>query len=514
MDILGIRPELISGSLDVASIEDTKERRWSHRTAKTKIMCTLGPATRTKEKIIELLNEGMEIARFNLSHETHEFHSEVVVNLRQACKETGKNCALLLDTHGPEIRTGEMKEQFKNVILKQGQTFTFYVNFVLGDNEKCSIKNFFDLPKFVQKGDQIFVDYGKISFTIKSISKFMIVTEVDNEGSLGDNKIVTIVGKKANIEKPFLSYQDTVDIDFAVRMGFDVIAISYVSRAEDVEDIRSLPGVTESGIKLVSKIESQIALDNLEAIASVSDGIYVSRSDLAVEVPFYAMPHIQKRIATHCNKIGMPCILATQVLGSMAWNPRPTRAECTDITNAIFEGYDCIVLTDSTAGDASGNFGSYAVESVVRLNKQIKEAEKEIKYRLEYSKIRNFTVGSSDMSISESVASSAVKTAWDVEATLIIVLTTGLSEGYVAKYRPHTPILCVTDSSQTSRQVLIRRACISLLLESLEDREKASETAIAYAKKHRLIEPGELVVEIYGDPSNEVGVASVRVIKV
>jgi len=484
-----------------------KEKQWAHRTIKTKIMCTIGPATQSKEAIIKLLAEGMDIARLNFSHGSLKFHKKVVDNFREACKETGKHCALVMDTHGPEIRTGVMKPECKNVVLKEGQEFTFYVNYLLGDQHKCCIKNYWELPKMVQPGDHLFVDYGKVSFTVKTVTRFSIITTVDNEAPMGDNKIVTIVGKRANFDKAFLSYQDTVDIDFAVRNKFDFIAISYVGKAEDVEDIRSLPGVKEAGIKLISKIESAAILNNLESIIDVSDAIYVARSELAVEVPYYLMPQKQREIAAKCNKVGKPAILATQVLGSMAYNPRPTRAECTDIANAILEGYDCVVLTDSTAG------GNYAVESVIRLSLQAKEVEKEIKYRQLYSKIRGYTLGNPDISISESVASSAVKTAWDVDAALIIVLTAdGYTQRYVAKYRPHTPILCVSSNPQTARQVLLARSCISMLVDHLDDKEEAMQQAIKFAKEKHLLSSGEFVVAIYG--SGELGVANFHVIKV
>jgi len=426
-----------------------------------------------------------------------------VKKIRELSKETGKECGILLDTKGPEIRTGGFKDGKTSVKLKAGQTFTFYVNFIRGDETKVSIK-YWNLPKLVKPGEKLYADYGLISFTVQAVEDKAIITTVDNDGTLGENKIVTVHGMRSNLDNPFLTYQDTVDIDFAVTHQLDFISASYVARPEDILEIRRLPGVTESGIKILAKIESAEGIQNFDAILAVADGIQISRSDIANEIPVEKVAYVQKQIIRKCNLAGKPVMVANQILNSMQFNPRPTRAECTDLANAVFEGVDCVVLTNTTATAKC----AYPVKSIKVACKQIYEVEtKLIRYRDVYNVIREHMIYSDNIEMpwAESVTSSAVKTAWDLDATVIIVISeNGNAARYVAKYRPHTPIICVTSTPMTARQVLISRGVIPLLLTTkvTGDPIPVIKQAISKTKEWGIAKPGEYAIAIYGEGTN------------
>lgn len=378
--------------------------------------------------------------------------------------------------------------------LQAKQKFTFFTNFTRGDNTHITI-NYWDLPKYVKKGDKLISDYGRIEFSVDSVSAKAIETTVINDGFLYPNKIVTISGTE-EINFPFLSFQDTVDVDFAVKHHIDFISASRLNGAEDIEDIRTLPGVVESGIKILVKIENRKRIEKLSDILHAADGIIITRSDIAIDTPLEYIAPLQKLIARESCLKGKPVYVQNQILNSMVENPRPTRAECTDIANAVLESIDGVVLTNCTA---VGQFPSQCVKIALS---QCLDVEENNHYKEIFDEIRDQLDERKDQSISESVCSSAVKTAWDVNATCIVAITkTGETAGRIAKYQPHIPVICVT-TQRSARYVLLYRGTIPIIVNSTDSdvnsREMLLEIGIKSAKEMGLLKVGECVIAVTG----------------
>eukprot|EP01120_Amphizonella_sp_Union-15-10_P017489 TRINITY_DN9724_c0_g1_i1.p1 TRINITY_DN9724_c0_g1~~TRINITY_DN9724_c0_g1_i1.p1 ORF type:complete len:491 (+),score=77.48 TRINITY_DN9724_c0_g1_i1:37-1509(+) len=464
-----------------------------HRAIKTHIVCTIGPDTKAVEKLLELKRAGMSVARMNFSHGSHPFHQSIIENVREAVSIDGIYCALMLDTKGPEIRTGKLLGDKKSVTLTKGTKFLFTNDqSVLGDETKVNT-TYEKLPKTVKPGDTILVDDGLISFKVEKCIDGEVYTEVLNTGNLGNIKGVNLPG--VVVDLPAVTEKDKEDIAFGVRMGVDFIAASFIRTAANVDEIRNLPGVADAGIKIISKIESEEGLDNFTAILKVSDGIMVARGDLGVEIPIEKVANAQKMMIRECNYAGKPVITATQMLDSMINFPRPTRAEATDVSNAVFDGTDCVMLSGETAS------GKYPVEAVKTMHRICLETERVIEYRTLYTSLRKRILAkqNGNISVSESICSSAVKTSWDLRASLIVVISeSGNTVRFVSKYRPHCPILCVTCLPLTARQVLISRSAFPLLVDSMLGTEQLIQKAIAYAKSLGLVKAGELVVTTSG----------------
>jgi pyruvate kinase len=353
-----------------------------------------------------------------------------------------------------------------------------------------------------------------ISFTVLEVKDKAIITTVDNDATLGENKIATVHGMRSNLDNPFLTYQDTLDMDFAVTHGLDFVTVSYAAKAADIEEIRALPGVAESGIKIYAKVQNKEAIDNFDNLLAVADGVQISRSSIANEIPVEKVAYVQKTLIRKCNLAGKPVLVANQILNSMEKNPRPTRAECTDIANAVFEGADTIILTNTTGQPNC----AYPVKSIKVLRQQCLEVEtKLIKYRELYAAIRDYMLYEEPehITLAESVTSSAVKTAWDLDATLIIVLSeNGDALRFVSKYRPHTPIYCVTSNPQVARQVLLSRGAVPYLTDSIPtgDVLPIVQAAIKKAKDVNLVAGGEYAIAISGidaDSSRETNMYQV-----
>jgi len=466
------------------------------RTTKTKIICTIGPASNSVEILKQLLISGMSVARLNFSHGTHEYHQNTIDSVREACRQSGRICALMLDTKGPEIRTGKLKN--KTAQLEVGQKFIFTTDQSCIGDESIVSTSYTDLPSSIHPGDIILVDDGNIQFRVEEINEGEVHCVVLNRAVLKETKGVNLPG--INLTLPAVSERDISDINFGVQNDIDFIAASFINRASDVELIRNIPGVRESNIKIISKIETQQGIDNFKEILAASDGAMVARGDLGVEIPIERITNVQKMMIKECNIAGKPVITATQMLESMINNPRPTRAEVSDVANAVYDGSDCVMLSGETAA------GKYPIETVNIMRKICRETEKTLSYRNIYTSLRKMVHQmkewtTSPTSITESVASSAVKTAWDLNATILIAITeSGQTARLLAKYRPHIPILCITHNPKTARQALLSRGVIPFMVERLNTPNNNSQikASLEWSKERNLIRTSEIAVCVAG----------------
>lgn len=478
-------------ALKRASIGDSTPHVPAAQKTKTKIICTIGPASNTVETIGQLVEAGMSVVRLNFSHGTHEYHANIIKNTRQYLEQSGKIVALMLDTKGPEIRTGKLVDG-KPVELQAGKPFTLICDpAFVGDATKVGI-DYMSLPTTVKPGDRILVDDGLIALVVNKTSEGRVDCTIDNNGMLGQNKGVNLPGMIVDL--PGVTEKDKADIAFGVEQDVDFIAASFIRTAAQVNEIRDLPGVREKGIKIISKIENQEGLNNFEEILEASDGIMVARGDLGVEIPIERVFAAQKMMIRRSNAVGKPVITATQMLESMTKNPRPTRAETTDVANAVLDGSDCVMLSGETAN------GSYPVETVEMMAKVCREAERGIDHReLFLARRKADTEGRRNTNISDSIASSAVKTAWDVEAALIVCLTeTGSVVRAVSKYRPHTMIYAITAYHKTAAQTLVSRGTLPILVDSMQGTDDVIHNALDQAKGAGIVRKGEIVVVTSG----------------
>jgi pyruvate kinase len=326
---------------------------------------------------------------------------------------------------------------------------------------------------------------------LKVLDNGWIESKAENSGTMGENKNVNLPG--VIVDLPAVTEKDIKDIEFGIQQEVDMIAASFIRKADDVKEIRALPGVKESKILIISKIESQEGLDNFDEIVDTSDGVMVARGDLGVQIPIKKVATAQKMMITKCNSVGKPVITATQMLESMINNPRPTRAEATDVANAVFDGSDCVMLSGETAA------GKYPLEAVQTMAQICFQAESDIDYRALYRKIRELVIAP-PISVPDTIASSSVKSSWDINATAIICLTeTGNTARLVSKYRPSCPILCVTPNATVSRQIQISRGCIPYLVDSMKGTDQVLDRAIRYAKDElKIVKSGDYVVVTSG----------------
>jgi len=389
-----------------------------------------------------------------------------------------------VDTKGAEIRTGLLKEG-KEVLLEKGQKFSLIPDIsVIGDNTRVGI-DYKNLSKLIKPGSSVLIDDGLISLTVNNVSSTSIDCQVNNTAPLGQNKGLNL----PNIEfvEPAITERDIKDIQYAIDQNLDFIAASFVRSADDVMTIRRILDKAKSGIKVISKIENRQGLENFDAILKVSDGIMVARGDLGVEIPIEQVTLAQKMMIRKCNAAGKFVITATQMLESMVKNPSPTRAEAGDVSNAVFDGTDCVMLSGETAK------GLYPVESVKMMADICREAEISTNYRATFSISRE--AQQIKIPIAESIASSAVKAAFDLKASMVIVLTeSGNTARLVAKYRPNVPILTVTSSERAARQCLISRALFPLLVGSMSGTASLTHRAILAAENIGFCKIGDIIV--------------------
>jgi pyruvate kinase len=459
---------------------------------KTKIVCTIGPASESKEVFTELVKNGLNVARLNFSHGNHEEHLARINMIKEVREELGIPVAILLDTKGPEIRTGDFIDGV--VELTEGQEFTLTTEDVLGDETRCRI-TYEGLPKDVEKGSRILIDDGLIELEVVNVPNDKeIKCIVKNGGTVKNKKGVNVPGVKINL--PAITEKDISDIEFGIKNGIDFIAASFIRKADDVHEIRKILEKNDGHhIQIISKIENQEGIDNIDEIIEVSDGIMVARGDLGVEVPTEIVPLMQKIMINKCNKAGKPVITATQMLDSMIRNPRPTRAEVTDVANAIFDGTDAIMLSGETAA------GKYPIEAVRTMANIAQTTESS----LDYEAILRKRGAGKETSVTYAVSHATCTTAQDLGASAIISATSsGFTARMVSKFRPKAPIIAATTSEQVLRRMLLIWGVRPVLIKEANSTDEVFQLSVEKAKECGYIENGDLVVITAGIP---VGVA-------
>lgn len=453
---------------------------------KTKIVCTIGPASESVEKLVQLIEKGMNVARLNFSHGTHAEHLARVKNIREAAAKTGTVVAIMLDTKGPEIRTGVLKTE--KIRLVNGRKIKLTPKEVEGTEELLSL-SYPDLTKDVAPGDRILIADGLVELRVEKVVDDYVECMIVNGGEIGSRKNVNIPGVKVKL--PSITEKDVEDINFAVEHGFDFIAASFVRTAGDVLAIRRILEEKDADISIIAKIESRQGMENIDEILKVADGIMVARGDLGVEIPTEEVPLVQKMIIEKCNRAGKPVITATQMLESMVHNPRPTRAEATDIANAIFDGTDAIMLSGETA---AGEFPVEAVQIMARIAQRTEVAlrYKELSIKREASPLRTVT---------DAISHATCTTAFDLGAAAIITSTkSGYTARMVSKYRPHAPIIAVTPKMSVVRKLNLVWGVYPLLVAETTGTDEMIAEAIQTSLAANLIKCGDLVVITAGVP--------------
>jgi pyruvate kinase len=459
---------------------------------KTKIVCTIGPSSESLENTKKLIMAGMNVARLNFSHGDFEEHGNRIKTIRQACKDLNKTVAILLDTKGPEIRLGKMKEE--PIELVQGEYITMTTQEILGDKDRIPV-TYTELPSDVHVGSTILIDDGLIGLTVVDIQGTEIKCQIINSGPIKSKKGVNVPG--VAISMPGLTDKDIGDIKFGIEMDIDFIAASFVRRASDVLEIRELLERHDARqVQIISKIENQQGVDNLDEILEVSDGLMVARGDLGVEIPAEEVPLVQKRMIEKCNRAGKPVITATQMLDSMQRNPRPTRAEASDVANAIFDGTDAIMLSGETAA------GKYPVESVLTMSRIAERAESALHYREMFTKQANAQQTSVTEAISQAVANSAL----DLDAKAIVTSTeSGYTARMVSKYRPKSPVIAVTPVDKVMRRLQLVWGVIPMKGSPAETTDGMFDIAVQGAMDSGLVRLGDTIVITAGVPVGRSG---------
>lgn len=450
---------------------------------KTRIVCTIGPASESEEMLTKLVNAGMNVARINFSHGGYEENATKIATIKKVRETLGKPIPLCLDTKGPEIRTGKQESGDEKVTIKEGQKFTFLYEDVIGNETKTSI-SYKGLSEDVKPGSTILVDDGAIEFRVDEIVGKDVVCTALNTGKLGSRKTVNVPGLKLNL--PALSEKDINDLTNGVKAGFDYIFASFVRRADDLHQMRKL--LDDNGgqnVKIISKIESQEGIDNFEEILELSDGIMVARGDMAVEVPFEQVPVVQKRFIRRCNEVGKPVITATQMLESMSTNPRATRAEVSDVANAVYDRTGAIMLSGESA------MGKHPDLCVKTMDKISKAVEEDIKY---WKRFSNTELDMSREDIKRHVAYIATATAKNLKADAIVAYThTGNSARRLAGMGPECPILAITDDEKTYHQLGMSWNVFPVLVEGKANIDETIEAGIEKLKED-ILEKGDVVV--------------------
>ncbi|KAF7722723.1 Pyruvate kinase [Apophysomyces ossiformis] len=444
-----LTPEITSNlqwkaQLDV-NIEPTAGR-------KSSIIGTIGPKTNNVEMITQLRNAGLNVARMNFSHGTYEYHQSVIDNVRRSFElYPGRPVAIALDNKGPEIRTGNMRDNVE-IPITAGHEMTFSVDEQYKDecDDKIMYIDYTNLPKMIAVGKKIYVDDGVLSFEVLEVGEDHVRVKAINAGKLCSRKGVNLPG--TDVDLPALSEKDKADLLFGVKNKVDMIFASFVRRGQDIKDIREVLGYEGRNIKIIAKIENHQGVENFDEILQETDGVMVARGDMGIEIPLERVFIAQKSMITKCNLAGKPVICATQMLESMTYNPRPTRAEVSDVANAILDGADCVMLSGETAK------GNYPVEAVRTMHETCLLAESVFCYPAVFNELRALTALPTETT--ETVACAAVSAAHEQSAGAIIVLTTsGNSARLISKYRPHAPIIVITRNPQTARQVHLYRGC-------------------------------------------------------
>lgn len=458
---------------------------------KTKIICTIGPASQDRATIAQLLEKGMNVARLNFSHGVHAEHKQKIDNLRGMASEMKKPLAIMLDTKGPEIRTGTLQDE--KVTLDSGDEFILTTRTVPG-NEKEAWINYDNLANEVKPGTSILLADGLISLMVRETTSTDIICTVINGGELGEKKGVNVPGVRINM--PFLSEQDISDINFGIDEEVDFIAASFVRSAQDVLDIRRILEKRGADIDIIAKIESRSGVDALDDIIKVADGVMVARGDLGVEIPAEEVPLVQKQIIEKCIAAGKLVIIATQMLDSMITNPRPTRAEVSDVANAIFDGADAIMLSGESA---AGKYPAEAVETMARIAKRTEEA-------IAYQEMLSNRQLSGTSSVTDAISYATCATAAQLGIEKIITATTtGTTARMVAKYRPQADIFAVTTNPKVLRKLVLVWGVNPVLNRCTEGTDELFEEALHRCLEIGYINKGDMVVLTAGSPPGYAG---------
>lgn len=457
---------------------------------KTKIVCTIGPACETVDMLKSLMLAGMNVARFNFSHGTHEQQREKFQRVLQARQELETPVATMLDTKGPEIRLRDFEGGRAELIA--GRQFTLTTEEVMGTSERASI-SYKNLKNDISVGTTILIDDGLIEMTVEQLQGDEIVCRVVHGGFVSNHKGINVPG--AVLSMPYISQVDMDDILFGVEMGFDLIAASFVRCREDIEQLRKILKDHGSDMKIIAKIENMQGIQNLEEILQVSDGVMVARGDMGVEIPLEEVPVLQKKMIKMANAQGKPVITATQMLESMIKNPRPTRAEATDIANAIYDGTTAIMLSGESAA------GKYPVEAVRTMARIAESAERDIDYR---SRMRKSDCKEAD--ITTAIAYAACSAAMDLNAAAIITVTmSGFTAEAVSRFKPQCPVIGCTVNERVSRQLNLLWGVSPLCIEREDSTEELFAGAVAEAMKAGYVKKGDRVVITAGVPLGTAG---------
>ena len=458
---------------------------------KTKIVCTLGPASGTKEIVKGLCLAGMNVARLNFSHNTHEDHKKRIEMVKEVREELGLPIAILLDTKGPEYRIKTFESG--KITLNDGDKFTFTSDDVVGNCE-CVAVNYAKLPEELDVGDTILLNNGLLSFKVENICGNNIECRVVCGGDLSDRKSMSFPGKV--MKQPYLSEQDKKDIKFGVENDIDYIACSFVSCRQDLIDVKNyLSEIGAQGIELIAKIENQSGVDNIEEICRECDGIMVARGDMGVEIPFEYLPSIQKKLITKCRMLGKRVITATEMLESMITNPRPTRAEISDIANAVYDGTSAIMLSGETAA------GKYPVQAVQTMAKIAETTEASINYKKRFYEadfqIRNMT---------DAVSHSTCGMAIDINASAIVACSlSGMTARMVSRFRSPVPLIGLTTNEKTWRKLALSWGVIPAMCEEFTSTDVLFYTAKKIAKTELGLKKGDRIVITGGDTTGHSG---------
>lgn len=471
---------------------------------KTKIVCTIGPASEALDKTTGLIAAGMNVARLNFSHGDFEEHGNRIINIRKASKELGKTVAILLDTKGPEIRTGTMAAG--KVDIEKGQSINISMDETVKGTKDVFAITYPDLINDVHVGSKILLDDGLVELEVTAIlkDKNELETKALNSGVLKDKKGVNVPNVSVNL--PGMTDKDASDILFGIEQGVDYIAASFIRRASDVLSIREhLDKNGGKDIQIISKIENQEGVDNLDAILQVSDGIMVARGDLGVEIPPEDVPIVQKSMIQKCNLAGKPVITATQMLDSMERNPRPTRAEASDVANAIFDGTDAIMLSGETAA------GDYPVQAVQTMHNIAIKTEA----NLDHKAILDKRTKSSDVTMTDAISQSVNHTAMNLDVNAILAPTvSGHTARVISKYRPKAPIIAVTFDERVSRSLALVWGVSSIVGDVAYTTDKVLNVAIDRGLETNLLKNGDRVIITAGVPVGKSGTTNMMKVHV
>lgn len=468
---------------------------------RTKIVCTIGPASNSPAMLEKLIRAGMNVARLNFSHGTYDQHLKVITQIRKISEKLGRPVGILQDLSGPKIRIGKIADS--PVTIEPGQQFTFTTKDVIGDSSHVTLP-FPQLPNQIKRGQMIYVDDAKLEFRVVSSGGAEIITKVVIGGELSSNKGFTVPG--ASYDVPGVTEKDKQDLRWGLEHGVDWVASSFVRSADDIVPLRKVMREAENRAPVIAKIERPEAVKNIEDIIDAYDGIMVARGDLGIEIPIDEVPVIQKHIIRRCNCAGKPVITATQMLDSMMLNPRPTRAEVTDVANAIIDGTDATMLSGETAA------GQFPLESVQMMDRIARRTEKSLDYREMFE--RQKCIPTKD--VTEAIGEAAVNLAADLHMPAIITCTfSGTTARLVSKFRPEARIIGAASNDETARRLTLSWGVQPIFVEMAKETDGLIKNAVEAACDYKLVKRGDTVLMIAGVPVGVAGSTSlIRVLKV